>query len=71
MSISVPAVLQMEALGGTVGAHAPLRVRRHRGAFDADCLDVGFADIPGFAAVVGLEQFISIVAAPWTVVDHQ
>src|ERR1035437_7205337 len=34
------AMLQVEALGGAVGAHPPVGIRRQWGALDADCLDV-------------------------------
>src|SRR5665647_3746081 len=56
------AMLKLEALGGAVGAHPPVGIRRQWGALDADCLDVGFADIPGFAAVVGLVEFVAVAA---------
>src|ERR1035437_8679930 len=65
------AMLQVEALGGAVGAHPPVGIRRQWGALDADCLDVGFADIPGFAAVVGLVEFVAVAARARAVIDHQ
>src|ERR1035437_8591623 len=65
------AMLQVEALSGAVGAHPPIGIRRQWGALDADCLDVGFADIPGFAAVVGLVEFVAVAARARAVIDHQ
>src|ERR1035441_1903817 len=64
-------MLQLEALGGAVGAHPPVGVRRGWGALDADRFYAGFADIPGFAAVVGLEEFVAVAAGAPAMIDHQ
>src|ERR1035441_3642765 len=61
----------MEALRGAVGAHPPLGIRRRWGALDADRFDAGLADIPGFAAVVGLEEFVAVAGRAGTMIDHQ
>ena len=53
------AMLQVETFAGSVGAQSPVGIRRHRRTFEADCLSVGFADVPRFTAVVGLEEFIA------------
>src|ERR1035438_8231711 len=65
------AMLQVEALRGAVGARPPVGVRCRWGAFDADRFDAGFADIPGFAAVVGLEELVSVAARAPAMIDHQ